>query len=144
MLWFLNYLPRRFAFFVQNTISFCKIWIITLVFKKTANFFTANFRKSQKSVIITSTPGYVGWNFNCNFPLTLASYLVLVLGFDPLEFPWPCSAKTIKSEMKTFFKLKTLLNLFTYICTYVVKWSLERILRLLNLQLPALALQHVG
>jgi hypothetical protein len=31
--------------------------IITLVFEKNANFFAENCRKSQKIVIITSTPG---------------------------------------------------------------------------------------
>jgi hypothetical protein len=33
--------------------------IITLVFKKNANFFAENWEKSQKTVIITSTPGCV-------------------------------------------------------------------------------------
>jgi hypothetical protein len=32
--------------------------IITLVFKKNANFFAENWGKSQKIVIITSTPGH--------------------------------------------------------------------------------------
>jgi hypothetical protein len=36
---------------------FAKILIITLVFEKNANFFDENCRKSQKIVIITSTPG---------------------------------------------------------------------------------------
>jgi hypothetical protein len=31
--------------------------IITLVFEKNANFFAENWQKSQKIVIITSTPG---------------------------------------------------------------------------------------
>jgi hypothetical protein len=34
--------------------------IITLVFEKNANFFAENCKKSQKIVIITSTPGMVG------------------------------------------------------------------------------------
>jgi hypothetical protein len=37
---------------------FAKIVIIALVFEKNANFFTENWEKSQKIVIITSTPGH--------------------------------------------------------------------------------------
>jgi hypothetical protein len=33
--------------------------VITLVFEKNANFFAENCQKSQKIVIITSTPGHV-------------------------------------------------------------------------------------
>jgi hypothetical protein len=44
------------AFFVQTTASFCKNLIITLGFEKNANFFAENWQKSQKIVIITSTP----------------------------------------------------------------------------------------
>jgi hypothetical protein len=32
--------------------------IITLVFEKNANFFAENWEKSQKIVVITSTPGW--------------------------------------------------------------------------------------
>jgi hypothetical protein len=41
----------------QNKAKLCKILIITLVFEKNANFFAKNCQKSQKIVIITSTPG---------------------------------------------------------------------------------------
>jgi hypothetical protein len=44
------------AFLTQNKGKICKILIITLVFEKNANFFAENCRKSQKIVIITSTP----------------------------------------------------------------------------------------
>jgi hypothetical protein len=43
------------AFFAQNTASFCKILIITLVCEKNANFFAENWQKSPKIVILTST-----------------------------------------------------------------------------------------
>jgi hypothetical protein len=43
----------------QNKAKLCKILIITLVFEKNANFFAENDHKSQKIVIITSTPGQV-------------------------------------------------------------------------------------
>jgi hypothetical protein len=40
--------------------SICKIWIITLIFKKIANFFAENGRKSLKTVIMSSTLGCSG------------------------------------------------------------------------------------
>jgi hypothetical protein len=49
------------AFLTQNKAKLCKILIITLVLEKNANFFAENRRKSQKIVIITSTPD--GANF---------------------------------------------------------------------------------
>jgi hypothetical protein len=49
-------LAKILAFFAQATASFCKNVIITLVFEKNANFFAENWQKSQKIVIITSTP----------------------------------------------------------------------------------------
>jgi hypothetical protein len=45
------------AFFTQNKAKIYKILIIPMVFEKNANFFAENWRKSQKIVIITSTPG---------------------------------------------------------------------------------------
>jgi hypothetical protein len=47
------------AFLTQNKAKLCKILIITLAFEKNANFFAENWEKSQKIVIITSTPGVV-------------------------------------------------------------------------------------
>jgi hypothetical protein len=47
------------AFLTQNKTKFGKSLIITLVFEKNANFFAENCRKSQKIVIITSTPGSI-------------------------------------------------------------------------------------
>jgi hypothetical protein len=54
------FLPKKFrkrAFFTQNKAKLCKILIITLVFEKNAIFFAENWQKSQKIMIITSTPG---------------------------------------------------------------------------------------
>jgi hypothetical protein len=48
---------KNWRFLIKNTAEFYKQWIITLVFKKDANFFTDNWWKSHKIVIITSTPG---------------------------------------------------------------------------------------
>jgi hypothetical protein len=39
-----------------------------LVFKKNANFFAENWEKSQKIVIITSTPGEAIGNFSVDLP----------------------------------------------------------------------------
>jgi hypothetical protein len=44
------------AFLTQNKAKFWKKLIITFVFEKNANFFAENWEKSQKIVIITSTP----------------------------------------------------------------------------------------
>jgi hypothetical protein len=46
------------AFFDQNKARLCKNLIITLVFEKNANLFAKNWQKSQKIVIITSTPDW--------------------------------------------------------------------------------------
>jgi hypothetical protein len=48
---------KKLAFLTQNKAKLCKMLIITLVFEKNANFFAKNCQKSQKIVIITSTPG---------------------------------------------------------------------------------------
>jgi hypothetical protein len=50
---------KKLAFLTQNKAKLCKILIITLVFEKNANFFAKNCQKSQKIMIITSTPGFV-------------------------------------------------------------------------------------
>jgi hypothetical protein len=47
---------KNLAFLTQNKAKLCKTLIITLVIEKNANFFAENCRKSQKIVIITSTP----------------------------------------------------------------------------------------
>jgi hypothetical protein len=58
---FAENLAKNLALFAQNKAKLCKNWIITLVFEKNANLFAENWQKSQKIVIITSTPalGYV-------------------------------------------------------------------------------------
>jgi hypothetical protein len=61
MLWFFKiFSPKnsanKLAFLTQNNSKLCKILIVTLVFVKNANFFAKNCRKSQKILIITSTP----------------------------------------------------------------------------------------
>jgi hypothetical protein len=48
---------KKFTFLTQNKAKICKILFITLTFDKNANFFAENCQKSQKIVIITSTPG---------------------------------------------------------------------------------------
>jgi hypothetical protein len=48
---------KKLAFLTQNKAKLCKNLIMTLVFEKNAKFFDENRQKSQKIVIITSTPG---------------------------------------------------------------------------------------
>jgi hypothetical protein len=54
------------------TANFCKNLILTLVFEKNANFFTENWQKSHKIVIITSIPGFTFFikNFKCQINFT--------------------------------------------------------------------------
>jgi hypothetical protein len=48
--------PKKLAFLIQNKAKLFKNLIIALAFEKNANFFAENCWKSQKIVIITSTP----------------------------------------------------------------------------------------
>jgi hypothetical protein len=48
---------KKLAFLTQNKGKLCEVLIISLVFEKNAIFFSENWRKSQKIVIITSTLG---------------------------------------------------------------------------------------
>jgi hypothetical protein len=57
----LKIFSKKLAFFAQNKTKLCKNWIITLDFEKNANFLAENWQKSQKIVIITSTPGRPDW-----------------------------------------------------------------------------------
>jgi hypothetical protein len=47
---------KKLAFLTQNKAKLFKKMIITLVLEKNINFFAENWQKSQKIVIITSTP----------------------------------------------------------------------------------------
>jgi serine kinase of HPr protein (carbohydrate metabolism regulator) len=53
------------ALLTQNKAKLCKMLIITLIFEKNANFFAEICQKSQKIVILTSSPD----------PGTLPTYL---------------------------------------------------------------------
>jgi hypothetical protein len=52
-------LAKILAFFARTAATFCKNLIKTLFFEKNANFFAENWQKSQKIVIITSTPSQI-------------------------------------------------------------------------------------
>jgi hypothetical protein len=71
---------KKLAFLTQNKASFWKKLILTLVFKKNANFFAENWEESQKIVIVTSTP------LNYLFPSLAGGQAVPVL---PDERPLP-------------------------------------------------------
>jgi hypothetical protein len=51
---------KKLAFSTRNKAKLCKNLIITLVFEKNGNCFADNYQKSQKIVIITSTPDHLG------------------------------------------------------------------------------------
>jgi hypothetical protein len=44
--------------FTQNKAKLCEFFIITLDFEKNANFVAENWQKSQKIVVITSSPDW--------------------------------------------------------------------------------------
>jgi hypothetical protein len=49
---------EKLAFLTRNNAKLCKFLIIKLDFEENANFSTKNWQKSQKIVIITSTPDW--------------------------------------------------------------------------------------
>jgi hypothetical protein len=57
-IFFATKIGEKMAFLTQNKAKLGKKLIITLVFEKNAIFFAENWRKSQKIVIVTSTPGH--------------------------------------------------------------------------------------
>jgi hypothetical protein len=61
-------IAKKLAFLTQNKAKLCKFLITTLDFEKRVNFFAENWQKSQKNVIITSTPGaeFVNLRFGRN------------------------------------------------------------------------------
>jgi hypothetical protein len=56
MILFAEKFSKKLAFLTQNKAKLWNILKITLFFEKSANIFAENCRKSQKIVIITSTP----------------------------------------------------------------------------------------
>jgi hypothetical protein len=60
-----NFLAKKLAFLTQNKANLYKMFIITVVFEKNANFFAENCQKSPKIVIITSTPGHTVSDLFC-------------------------------------------------------------------------------
>jgi hypothetical protein len=74
---------KKLAFSTQNNAKLCKILTITLVFEKNANFFAENCRKSQKIVIITSTPGPEANAIIINGPLHTNIHVSFKMFFTP-------------------------------------------------------------
>jgi hypothetical protein len=76
---FKNIFAEKLAFSTQNKAKVCNFFIITLDFEKNANFFTVNWQKSQKIVIITSAPDrFCIWNRKtmCSPILLCQNYVV--------------------------------------------------------------------
>jgi hypothetical protein len=66
-----NFLAKNRHFLLETKVNYAKIrYVITLVFEKNANFFAENWQKSQKIVIMTTTPCL------CKPPLTFVNSLV--------------------------------------------------------------------
>jgi hypothetical protein len=66
---------KKLALLTQNTAKLCKI-LITLVFEKKRQFFAENCQKSQKIVIITSTPALTFLWHNLCTHLSLKTLLI--------------------------------------------------------------------
>jgi hypothetical protein len=68
-------ISKNWLFSLITKLNYVKVLIITLVFEKNANFFGENWQKSQKIVIITSTPVHGhSWDYPlCWFYLNLHS-----------------------------------------------------------------------
>jgi hypothetical protein len=75
------------AFLTQNKAKLCKILIITLVYEKNTNFFAENCQKSQKIVIITSTPGAnpVGAVEYSNVKINIRNIILFRLGLNTVS-----------------------------------------------------------
>jgi hypothetical protein len=92
MLWFFKYFRQKIQrkngrFWLKTKLNYiCKILIMTLVFEKNANFFAENCKKSQKIVIITSTPGVQDCQTIFYFPLKIY-YLDKFKNFLLILFP---------------------------------------------------------
>jgi hypothetical protein len=56
MIFFRQKISEKICVSDSKKAKLCKILIVTLIFEKNANFFAENCQKSQKIVIITSTP----------------------------------------------------------------------------------------
>jgi hypothetical protein len=78
-----KFLTKNFAkilaFITQNKAILCEDLIVTLVFEKNAIFFAKNWEKSQKIVIVTSTPG-VYFGQGDQIGRIFAQWMVLYLG----------------------------------------------------------------
>jgi hypothetical protein len=75
---FAEKIAKKLAFLTQNKAKLCKILIITLVFEKNAKFFAENWQKSQKIVIITSTPARtqrLNYTFCCSLWFALGAFM---------------------------------------------------------------------
>jgi hypothetical protein len=89
MLWFFKIFSpkisaKKLAFLTKSKAKLCKILIITLVFEKKKIFFAENCHKSQKIVIITSTPTHISALSRCmegfwkKYNMVISFWIVLI------------------------------------------------------------------
>jgi hypothetical protein len=127
MLWFFSIFSpkksaKKLAFLTQNKAKFWKIYIISLVFEKNDNFFAEKGRKSQKIVIITSTP--------CH-PDALATAEEF---FSKKSIVWNGNKRLTLSALKLFCRCqkKSLFSVNWSTCLELVNartWTDERLLQ---------------
>jgi hypothetical protein len=75
------------AFFAQTTASFCKNCDHNIGFWEKRHFFAENWEKSQKIVIITSTPGHTGFAYQSLFDIGI-NLLIALLARVWLRTSW--------------------------------------------------------
>jgi hypothetical protein len=91
MLWFFKYFCRKilrknWRFWLKTKLNFWKKLIITLVFKKNANFLAENWEKWQKIVIITSTTDWANFRLLGNCLLWAAFWNSQSRGYQMVYF----------------------------------------------------------
>jgi hypothetical protein len=101
---FLNILPKNFAkklaLFAPNKAKLCKNWIITMIFDKNAIMLAKNRQKSQKIVIVTSTPGKRSQN------LGLTSVNLCIKNLSKVQLPNMAKSRPIWPPCLAFLEFE--------------------------------------
>jgi hypothetical protein len=123
---------KKIAFLTPNKAKLCKILIITLVFEKNANFFAENWGKSQKIVIITSTPG---WDAYAILISTLPRHLPPSLSLPPPQPLFLSQSCHIDFSSYSFIRLSwcALVVSFPLGSVWVVRSNPSRVLQFIRL-----------
>jgi hypothetical protein len=113
MLWFLNIfaekIAKKLAVLTHNKAELCKIFDHNIGFWENANFFSENWQKSQKFVIITSTPGrpvskknlFSRWQASVSEIVKIETYFLIINRIVQICFlPFYSGANTTTAELR--------------------------------------------